>query len=157
MIAFEPDKTNFKMLQSTVEKIEKEWKLEKNSFELYPCGVGDTMTKGCFERYEMNNGQGSKFNMSQNGESCEIVSLDVYLKEEYSFLKADIESFEYRMLCGAKKGIRKYKPLLTICLYHNAVDFYSIPLLVKSIVPEYQIAVRHHSDTLAGTVLYAWI
>jgi hypothetical protein len=113
-----------------------------------------------FDRYEANNGQGSKFHMISNdleAEKLQMVSLDEYLTEPYSFLKADIESFEYRMLLGAEKGIKKYKPLLTICLYHNAVDFYSIPLLVKSMVPEYKMAVRHHSDELQGTVLYAWI
>ena len=61
------------------------------------------------------------------------------------------------MLIGASKGIKEYMPLLAICIYHNAVDFYEIPLLIHSLVPEYKLAVRHHSYTLADTVLYAWL
>ena len=159
VIAFEPDAINFKALKELVNSLQKEWKLEDDAFKLCPCGVGEKTGKASFERYEANNGQGSKFYMSdsENEGNCYIVSLDEYLTEPYSFLKADIESFEYQMLMGAKNSIKKNKPLLTICLYHNSVDLYSIPLLVKSMVPEYKIAVRHHSDTLAGTVLYAWI
>lgn len=74
-----------------------------------------------------------------------------------SFLKADIESYEYQMLLGAEKGIKKFRPLLAVCIYHNAVDFYSVILLIKKMVPEYHFAVRHHSENLDETVLYAWI
>lgn len=87
----------------------------------------------------------------------ERVKLDEFLTEPYSFLKADIESYEYQMLLGAEKSIRKFKPLLAVCIYHNAVDFYSIPILVKQILPEYRLAIRHHKDTLGETVLYAWV
>lgn len=159
IIAFEPDPINYNELVQTIKKLQKEWKLSESAFELCPCGVGEKSGVAYFERYETNNGQGSKFYMinSENVEQNNIVSLDEFLKEDYSFLKADIESFEYQMLMGAEKGIKRNKPLLTICIYHNAVDLYSIPLLVKTMVPEYKIAVRHHLDTLAETVLYAWI
>lgn len=159
IIAFEPDKINFKELEKVTEKLKGKWNLHDENFELCTCGVGEKSEKGYFERYETNNGQGSKFNMSvsESEGNCSIVSLDEYLTVPYSFLKADIESFEYKMLLGAEKGIKTNKPLLTICLYHNAVDLYSIPLLIKAMVPEYKMAVRHHTDYLAGTVLYAWI
>jgi FkbM family methyltransferase len=160
VIAFEPDKISFAVLEQTVDELKKKWNLDENAVKLCPCGVGNENRLIFFERYEANNGQGSKFHMTSNdpeAEKLQMVSLDQYLSEPYSFLKADIESFEYRMLLGATKGIKKYKPLLTICLYHNAVDFYSIPLLVKSMVPEYKMSVRHHSRELQGTVLYAWI
>ena len=101
---------------------------------------------------------GSKFSEAvSEGESGKIVSLDKFVKEPYTFLKADIESYEYKMLQGAREGIKKYKPLLAICIYHNAVDMYTIPLLVKKILPEYKIAIRHHLDDLSETVMYAWI
>ena len=94
--------------------------------------------------------QGDKSNI-------QIVSLDEFLTEPYSFLKADIESYEYQMLLGAENGIKNYKPLLAVCIYHNAVDFYSIPLLIKRILPEYKIAIRQHLDVLTETVVYAWV
>lgn len=91
------------------------------------------------------------------GPSCQTMTIDEMITEPFSFIKADIESYEYRMLLGARESIRKWKPRLAICIYHNAVDFYSIPLLVKSFVPEYKLAIRHHSFQTEEAVLYAWI
>ena len=109
-----------------------------------------------FSRYENNNGEGSKITDYENEGNCKVVCLDEYLKEPYTFLKADIESFEYRMLQGARRGIIEYKPKLAICIYHSSIDLYSIPMLIKELVPDYKLAIRHHANDLTGTVLYAW-
>lgn len=159
IIAFEPDEKSFCAMEKRVKRLKEEWNLEEDTIKLFPYGVGEKTEKGIFESYMNNNGLGSKFitSASNDEKNCSIISLDDYVKEKYSFLKADIESYEYKMLLGAKEGIKKWKPLLAICIYHNAVDLYSVPLLVKSIVPEYKIAIRHHSSDWAETVLYAWV
>ena len=109
-------------------------------------------------RDEVNGGLGSKFvEGASDGEVSRICSIDTSITEPFDFLKADIEGYEYQMIAGAKESIRKNKPLLAICIYHNAVDFYSILLLIKSIEPEYKFAVRHHTSRLSETVLYAWV
>lgn len=61
------------------------------------------------------------------------------------------------MLIGAEKIIKKYQPCVAVCIYHNSTDFYSVPFLLKRMMPEARMAVRHHSNTLAETVLYVWI
>ena len=64
------------------------------------------MRNSKFVRYSNNAGLGSKIIESDagiEGKICRMVSLDGIL-DEYNFLKADIESFEYRMLLGAEKG-----------------------------------------------------
>ena len=159
IIAFEPDTENFKKLQRTIENECEKWNISQEKFEIYPYAIGEKSSVGKFERYEGNNGIASKMldASSEQGEECKVVSLDEFLTEPYSFLKADIESFEYKMLLGAKESIKKNKPLLAICIYHNAVDFYSIPLLIKEILPEYKIAIRHHLDDTSETVVYAWV
>lgn len=159
IIAFEPDKENYARLKKTVEKECKQRRIPEDRFELYSYGIGEHSSIGKFEHYGENNGLGSKIVESSLKEESDIqiVSLDEFLTKPYSFLKADIESYEYQMLLGAKNGIKNYKPLLAVCIYHNAVDFYSIPLLIKRILPEYKIAIRQHLDTLAETVVYAWV
>ena len=159
IIGFEPDKKNFKAMQTRVKRLSEEWNIRENNIILYPYGIGEKSTSGVFESYDENNGLGSKFVAANDADDtlCTIVSLDEQLQEPYSFLKADIESYEYQMLLGAKEGIKEYKPALAICIYHNAVDMYSIPLLIKSMIPEYKMAVRHYSNTLSETVLYCWI
>lgn len=159
IIAFEPDKDNFSCLKKTVEKECSRQNIQESRFELYPYGIGEHSGAAKFEHYGENDGLGSKIvGLSSEEEGdLRIVALDEFLTEPYSFLKADIESYEYQMLLGAENGIRKYRPLLAVCIYHNAVDFYSIPLLIKRILPEYKLAVRHHLNDLSETVVYAWI
>lgn len=77
-------------------------------------------------------------------------------QEKATYIKADIESFEYDMLCGAKETIQRYRPRLAICIYHSAADMYKIPLLIKEYCPDYKFSIRHHSTTLSETVLYAY-
>lgn len=159
IVSFEPDRDNYIRLEQEAEKMKSRWKLSDDRIALFPYGVGAKNTEGIFERYEDNMGLGSKFvpQCSSEEGNCRIVSLDEFLTEPYTFLKADIESFEYQMLLGAENGIKKFRPLLAVCIYHNVVDFYSVILLIKSMVPQYKLAVRQHSGKLDETVVYAWV
>lgn len=157
IISLEGDAINFKRLESNVEQLKEKYQLDSGRIELHNCAVSDKIGTVNFSRYEENDGIGSKITDDQTEGDCQMVCLDDYIKEPYTFLKADIESFEYRMLCGAKRGIQAYRPRMSICIYHSAIDLYSIPLLIRDILPEYHFAVRHHADDLTGIVLYTWI
>ncbi|GHT48151.1 hypothetical protein FACS1894102_0530 [Spirochaetia bacterium] len=105
-------------------------------------------------------GMGATFvrDKTNSGEEMQVFSLDDYFKEQkVDFIKADIESLEYDMLCGAENIIKRDKPLLAVCIEHLASDMFTIPLLVKSMNSEYKLKVRHHSYCFFDTVLYAYI
>lgn len=157
IIAFEPDPENFKALEHRRKRLLQEWNLAEDSIQIVSAGVGCKNEEIHFERAD--SGLGSKFisEGSDIGITGRVVALDDYLKQPYSFLKADIESYEYNMLLGASEGIKKWKPDLALSIYHNAVDFFSLIQLIHSMVPEYKFIVRHHLYTLAETVLYAWV
>lgn len=163
IISFDPDANNLIKAKEKVIQLLEEFQIEKNKIKLYPYAVGDKEHKSILMRSNTNKG-----NLTQvvpidavknqcNKEFIETVVLDNFLTMPYSFLKADVEGCERQVLIGAKKGIRKYKPLLAICIYHNAMDFYEIPILIKSIVSEYKLIIRHHLKTLSETVIYAYI
>lgn len=156
IIAFEADRINYQKLEKNIARLNHEYGLSDSQIVIHNCAVADKMGKIVFSRYENNDGIGSKITNYEAEGDCDVICLDEYLKEPYTFLKADIESFEYRMLQGAKKSIQANRPLLAICIYHSSIDLYSVPLLVKEIVPDYKFAVRHHATDLSGTVLYAW-
>lgn len=158
IVAFEPNAGNFKAMENRIKRLKSEWNIGEDKISLFPYGVGDGNETCFFDNYEKNHGLSAKFVAgADEGEKNRIISLDDFFDEPYSFLKADIESYEYKMICGAKEGIKKYKPLLAIAIYHNAVDLFQIPLLIKELVPEYHIAIRHHSYGWDDTVVYAWI
>lgn len=77
--------------------------------------------------------------------------------EKITFIKMDIEGSEYFALHGAERIIKTWKPRLAISIYHCGEDYYRIPLLLKTFVPEYKFAVRHHKKNHVDTDLYCWI
>ncbi|MBO6218725.1 MAG: FkbM family methyltransferase [Treponema sp.] len=155
---FEPDPNNYNAMQKRIERLKEEWNLSDEKINLLPYGVSSESSKGVVQEYSNNNGLGSKIMQGniEGGKEIKIVALDDVINEKIDFLKADIESYELKMLLGAEKTIKKYQPCVAVCIYHNSTDFYSIPLLLKRMMPEARMAVRHHSNTLADTVLYAW-
>ena len=85
-----------------------------------------------------------------------LVTLDRILENRpVTFIKMDIEGYEYRALMGAKKIITEQKPKLAICVYHHFRDLWEIPLLIKSLNPDYKIYLRHHTNLDCETVCYA--
>ena len=155
--AFELDIANFKAMEYRMERLRREWALSDGQINLEPCGVGKdnlemTVKSGV-------HGLSSKLVNydEENGSNVLVVTLDDYFKEQHiDFLKADIESFEYDMLCGAEKIIKRDRPKLAICIYHNATDLYRTMLWIKKLNLGYCFKIRHHSVCQSGTVLYAY-
>ena len=156
--AFEPDMGNVNALNYRLERLKREWNISDERIKVFPYGVSDNNQASFVEHYNANNGFGSKIVNVKNANSddCRIVTIDSIVDSEYSFLKADIESYEYKMLLGAQKTIKKFSPKLAVCIYHNAVDFYEIPLLINSFNKDYKFSVRHYTGTVSDTVLYAY-
>jgi hypothetical protein len=67
----------------------------------------------------------------------------------------DIEGSELKALQGMAQIIKRDKPKLAISLYHKTEDLWTLPLFIKSLVPEYKLFVRHHGMGIFGKVLYA--
>ena len=95
--------------------------------------------------------------ISENGSNVVIVdSIDnVCGKDRVTFIKMDIEGSEAKALRGAEKTIRRDKPRLAISIYHKPEDYFEIPFLIKEMVPEYKLYIRHHTFNKNNTVVYA--
>lgn len=72
-----------------------------------------------------------------------------------TFLKMDIEGAELNGLKGAKNTILAHKPTLALSIYHKKEDILTLPLYLKSLVPEYKLYLRHYTGCEDDTVLYA--
>lgn len=95
--------------------------------------------------------------ISEKGtETIRTEKIDDYFKDiPVTFIKMDIEGAEKEALCGGEETIKRNKPKLAICIYHEPSDLWEIPLLIKKIMPEYNIYIRHHRNDLYETVCYA--
>lgn len=89
----------------------------------------------------------------------QCVRLDDWLKAKNikaTFIKMDIEGAELDALQGAEQTIIQNRPKLAICLYHRDEDLYTIPLYLKSLVPEYKFFCKENYPS-SEFVLYATV
>ncbi|MPL97834.1 hypothetical protein SDC9_44029 [bioreactor metagenome] len=77
--------------------------------------------------------------------------------ENITFIKMDIEGAELEALKGMRKTIRRCKPKLAISIYHKSYDYVDIPEYILSLVPEYKVFMRHYSDNIGESVMFALI
>lgn len=157
--AFEPGERQYTAMQHRIKRLIKEWCLNPEKIVCIKAGLGE---KNSILSYSYNEKTplGNNFISNNGGKFIEtpIYSLDNFIDDEnISFIKADIEGFEMEMLKGACNLIKKCKPKLAISVYHKPEDLFNIAEYIYSLVPEYKMAIRHHSPMLVDTVLYCWI
>lgn len=80
----------------------------------------------------------------------ELGSLDVKIEtidslfsdQEITFLKADIEGFEFPMLLGAEQVIRNNRPKIALTVYHDGNDFTEMREFLRNIHQDYQFKTK---------------
>lgn len=145
IFAFELDAVNFSALKKQVQLIK-----EQKKIKIFNVGIWDT---ACDINYSVEESQSS---VGNGGAEGHVVTLDDTLgNEKITFIKMDIEGAELKALNGTQNIIKSQKPNLAICIYHDFRHLWEIPLLLKSLVPEYRIYLRHHTNLEYETVCYA--
>ena len=87
---------------------------------------------------------------------ADVTTVDSTVSEKISYMKMDIEGSELKALHGAAKQIRENKPKLAVSVYHKQEDLIDIWRYLKSLVPEYQFFLRHHTQNAGtDTIMYA--
>lgn len=71
-----------------------------------------------------------------------------------TYVKMDIEGSELEALWGARKIIKKHKPVLAICAYHTSDHLWEIPMLIHAINPDYKLFFRRYGEGAFETVWY---
>jgi FkbM family methyltransferase len=147
-IALEPDPANYKKL---LEKV-KQGNSKTNNIDVYSFAVG---SKNCTLKFDATGGGGAGIN--ENGElevECKRID-DFFPDTAFTYLKFDIEGAELSALQGVDEVIKKYKPVLAVCIYHLPDDLWNIPLYIKNKYPFYNQFVRTHQNDGLDFVLYA--
>ena len=150
VICFEFDPENYKKLQDTVSTLPKSLseKIEclpkglystYNTFSILPIGASSTINK----------------TLCNGGSTVYVVPLDEVVSNQVTFIKMDIEGAELEALRGASALIKKYRPILAICVYHKVEDILEIPSLINNLVPDYKFYLRHYTQIDTETVCYA--
>lgn len=97
--------------------------------------------------------------IEQKGQNyIDVTSIDKIVSKEgqkVTFIKMDVEGSELASLRGARDTILKYRPKLAICIYHKDEDLIEIPNYILELIPDYKLYIRHYSNFIWETVLYA--
>jgi FkbM family methyltransferase len=72
-----------------------------------------------------------------------------------TLIKMDIEGAEPRAILGAVETIRASRPVLAICAYHKCEHLWTLPVLIKKTLPDYEIFLRRYAEECWETVYYA--
>lgn len=146
VFSFEVDSFNFNLLQDNIRQMP-----ERDRIKVYNLGIWDSE---CDIPYSVGGLQSTTVGVGKG--KGHVVPLDDILHDEkITFIKMDIEGAEPEALRGARNVIQKQKPILAICIYHDFRHLWEIPLYIKSLVPEYKIYLRHHTNLEYETVCYA--
>ncbi len=146
--AFEPDLQNYK---DCVRRIE-EQKDNLPEIVMLPYGTWSEKTELHFEA--------TADGCSHIGEGDTIIrtaAIDDIIAntDKVTFIKMDVEGAELESLKGAERVIKKDRPKLAICIYHKPEDMITLPMYIKSLVPEYRFYLRSYSNSYNEIVLYA--
>ena len=156
--AFEPMSKQYKAMEKRVNRLIEEWGIELDKIELIKAAVSDIESN--IDVPVREDGISSSTFLYNNINSIKtervpVNTLDMYFTNKIvTFIKADIEGCEMRMLKGAEKIIKQQKPKLAICVYHKVNDIIEIINYLNRIEPKYKFRIRHHSYNSSETVLY---
>lgn len=118
------------------------------NIEFIQCGLSNKKVQNDADESLNNNAN------HYNQEQLNLNTIDNIVNEKVDFIKMDIEGAEQDAIEGAVNTIKKYNPILAICLYHKAEDWYKIPQKVLEIQSNYDIYLRHYMEGIFETVMY---
>jgi FkbM family methyltransferase len=134
IICIEPDEKNYEILLENI-------KLNNlaNKIKAIKIAVGNKEIKG---NIILNGTIGAYIIETSHGKvqfsTIDNLVFDSLKISNVGLIKMDIEGYELLAMKGASETIKKFKPVLIICLYHKGQDFFEIPKYLKEIVPEYK-------------------
>lgn len=141
---FEPDPDNFAKCTGALVGLA--------NVHLYPLGLSDQK-----QSLKLSvNGSGSQISNSGTLE-IQVDRLDDVLDVAPTWIKMDVEGAELVVLSGAVETIRRHHPRLAIAIYHylpGKGPFWQIPRAVLAIRDDYDIFVRHYTESIYETVMF---
>jgi len=148
IVAIEPDALNCRALQNRID----DWSRSGiGPIRVEPVAVGSR--RGTL-RFDTTGTAGSS--VGSGTDTVEVAPLDEILADcRPTYIKFDVEGAEHGALVGASGTIRANMPVLAVCLYHKPEDLWDLPLLIRSLRPDYRMHLRRYSDERWETVLYA--
>ncbi len=131
-----------------------------SKYKLNRLGLSD-----CAETFMINNNLDQGVSLIHAGDQqVQTTNVDSYVGEnnlEVGFIKGDLEGFGVKALRGMEKTIRQFRPVLSLAIYHNPEEFFTMKPLLDAITKDldYTIKLKHFHpfpDFMVDVVLFAY-
>lgn len=100
----------------------------------------------------------SRLTAADRGTPVEVRTIDEAIGEKkVTFLKADVEGYEFRILLGAESIIRRHQPRIAVTVYHPQNNVAEITDFLRECDPSYQFATKGIFDNGHPVLLQAWV
>ena len=117
------------------------------NIEFINCGLGK-------ETIQTSQNQEQKHHGEHDYQAQNIDTIDNLIHDEVDYIKLDIEGAEQDAIKGAHNTIQKCHPILAVCVYHKAQDWYKVPQMILDIRSDYDVYLRHYMEGIYETVMY---
>lgn len=146
--------------------------LKRNLYKEISSGKVIVYEKGVWDRDDHldlnlfdNSGEDSVVFPPEQGKrsiKAELTTLDKIVNrlrlQRVDFVKMDIEGSEQNALKGAAKTLIKFKPKLSVAVYHLKRDLDVIPALIRQIRPDYRVECgpifTNHNGSIVPDIMY---
>lgn len=112
----------------------------QENVEIKKCGIGYRKETLKMSNEEIRSKVSASGDLEVPFETLDSLFLDG--EEKITFIKADIEGFEFQMLLGATELIRKCRPKISITVYHDQNHHLQIADFLQGLQPDYRIHYR---------------
>ena len=131
---------------------------ESHTAEIVPVALSDHEGFASISEHDIS----SSLSLSVKSEvSIPVTTLDELFFEKdiaISYIKIDLEGFDYQALLGARNLIEKNKPKIAVTTYHEYQHAQQMERYLKSVVPSYNIRIKGILQTSGAPVmLHAWV
>lgn len=134
IIAFEPDRKNFKKLTAFT---------LNNNFENCSCLPFAVWKDRGEISFACKGGRMSRYD--ESGETVICESIDNVLEgDSITYIKMDVEGAEREAILGGQNTLVRFYPKLAVSAYHKISDIFELILLLHDVAPKYKIFLRHH-------------
>lgn len=137
---FEPDEDNLRILNETVEKVQKDGKIR-----IIPKGAWDSCTKLPIAKEDR--GTSLSHVIEENGMEgsfIETATIDGTVSEPITYLKISTCCPELRILRGGQRQIVGNHPRISVCVSCGGGEILDLWNYLRELVPEYRFYLRHH-------------
>ena len=143
-------------LQKFVDSLGKTFK-EVRNVDILPVAISDQEFTATMNSHDIS----SSLSMDGAGEEVQVTTLDKLFFDRgipVTYLKMDLEGYDYKALLGARNLIQKHRPKIAITTYHDKDHAMLIQRFLHSLVPEYKILCKGiYQETGSPVMLHAWV